>query len=224
MDVFDELNEINVAVITKDGKIQRINFAPLLEKLHIRAKGQRPLIQTPLLLDFMSSLKGSVKSSGKNGISRLQTFLNAYIQENALVTSNDNVTYINDDHDYLVRGGHGEDASDLMFTASDGKTYKLEAKMYWDESSFRASLPNTNFHNADYVCLFFMHDPNYHWAFARKEDNYTEIYRLYDLRDSDPQLFEIRLPGTLSTISINVDKDATDAEVPEEVDYRFFTN
>ena len=85
VDVFDELNEINAQVVIKDGKIQRINFRPFLDTLYDRVS-TKPILRTRNILEFMSSLQGKNKSSGKNGISRLQTFLNAYIQEIALKT------------------------------------------------------------------------------------------------------------------------------------------
>lgn len=221
--VFDELNEINTPTVVKDGKIQRINFQPFLDKLYNRVS-TNPIIRTPNILEFMASLQGKNKSSGKNGISRLQSFLNAYIQESALKSINSSLKFINEDHDFLKRGGHGEDDAEFYFTASDGAVFKLEAKMYWDEASFREKLPTTNFHKADYVCLFFLKDANYRWAFAKKEDNYEKIYRAVDLIETDPQILELRLPNTLTTISFNVDKNSSDTDIPEEVSYRFYNN
>lgn len=222
VDVFDKLDEINTAVVVKDGKIQRINFAPLLDKLYDHNKY---IVKTAPIIEFMSTLVGKVKSSGKNGISRLQSFLNAYIQESALQSNNsDLLQFINNDHDFLERGGHGEDDAEFYFQPQNGKTYKLEAKMYWDESSFRKNLPTTNFHDAEYVCLFFIKDSNYRWAFAKKEDNYEKIYRIIDLAETDPQILELQLPNSLTTISFIVDSEAPDTAIPEEVTYRFYNN
>ena len=65
-DVFDELNEINTPVVIKDGKIQRINFRPFLDALYDRVS-TKPILRTRNILEFMSSLQGKNKSSGKNG-------------------------------------------------------------------------------------------------------------------------------------------------------------
>lgn len=220
--VFDELDELNTAFVMRDDKIQRINFSPLLDDLYI---SKEHILKTAPILDFMASLQGRNKSSGKNGISRLQSFLNAYIQENALRRLNeDTLQFINNDHDFLLRGGHGEDDAEFYFKPQNGLTYKLEAKMYWDEASFRKNLPTTNFHNADYVCLFFIKDSNYHWAFAKKEDNYEKIYRLLELAKTDPHILDIHLQSSLTTISFDIDNNLTDSEVPEEVLYRFYNN
>ena len=223
VDVFDELNEINAQVVIKDGKIQRINFRPFLDTLYDRVS-TKPILRTRNILEFMSSLQGKNKSSSKNGISRLQTFLYFYTQEIALKTLNSSLKFINDDHDFLKRGGHGEDDAEFYFTASDGTVFKLEAKMYWDEKSFRENVSATNFHNADYVCLFFLKDQKYRWAFAKKEDNYEKIYRAVDLAETDPQILELRMPNILTTISFNVDKDSKDSDIPEEIGYRRYNN
>ena len=147
-----------------------------------------------------------------------------YIQEIALKTLNSSLKFINDDHDFLKRGGHGEDDAEFYFTASDGAVFKLEAKMYWDEKSFRENVSATNFHNADYVCLFFLKDQKYRWAFAKKEDNYGKIYRAIDLAETDPQILELKMPNILTTISFNVDKNSQDADIPEEVSYKLYNN
>ena len=222
-DVFDELNEINTSVVIEDGKIQRINFRPFLDTLYDRVS-TKPILRTRNILEFMSSLQGKNKSSGKNGISRLQTFLNAYSQEIALKALNSSLSFINDDHDFLKRGGHGEDSADFSFTASDGAVFTLEVKMYWDETSFRKNVSATNFHDADYVCLFFLKDQKYRWAFAKKEDNYRKIYSAVDLAETDPQILELRMPNMLTTISFNVDKDSQDSDIPDEIGYRFYNN
>ena len=218
--VFDKLDELNTAIVMKDNKIQQLNYEFFLAELRSKSTP----INTRPFLDFMSTLKGKNKSSGKNGISRLQTFLNAYIEESALKHLNPSLRFVNDDHDCLVRYGHGVEAPEFIFTSSSGVEYTIEAKMYWDESSFRRNLPGTNFHNADYVCLFFLKDPKYRWAFAKKEDNYEKIYKIIELAESDPHLLELKLPQRLTTISFNIRPDATDEDVPESVFYRFYTN
>lgn len=218
-DVFDELNELNVPY-TLNNKIQVLNFQPFLDKLHTSKT-----IKTKAILEFMASLKGTNKSGGNNGISRLQTFLNAYAQEMALLSANQNtLQFSKEDHLGLVRGGHGEKDPDFNFYAQDGQIYTIEAKMYWDQKSFEEVRDDTNFHDADYVCLFFIKDSNYRWAFAKKEDNYKKIYRVVDLIETDPQILELRLPNTLTTISFNVDKNSPDTDIPEEVSYNFYNN
>ena len=219
---FDELNELNAPYTLVDGKIQVLNFQPFLDKLFKLKPGP---IKTGALLNFMASLKGSNKSSGNNGISRLQTFLNAYVQEIALISENSDILkFSKEDHLGLVRDGHGEKEPDFNFYSQNGNIYTIEAKMYWDQQSFETAKQDTNFHNADYVCLFFIKDTKFRWAFAKKADNYETIYKLFDLKDSDPQLLELSLPTSLQTISFDIDNKLTDADVPAEITYKFFNN
>lgn len=220
--IYDKLTRLNVAIVSENGKITRINFEPFLRELY--ENNENRLIQTAPIIEFMASLRGKRKSSGSNGVSRLQTFLNAYLQETALETLNASLQFINNDHDFLERGGHGEDDSEFYFTASDGAIYKVEAKMYWNAASFKQNLPNTNFHNADYAIIFFLKDPDFRWAFVRKTDNYEKLYKVADLAESDPHLLEIKLPSKLLTISFAVDSKSLDADIPAEVRYRFYTN
>jgi hypothetical protein len=90
--------------------------------------------------------------------------------------------------------------------------------MFFNEQRFNEWLEKTNFHKADYVCLYFIQ--SHTWALAKKVDNTYVIDN--SLPGSDPRLAGFKFPASLSTIYFKVDRDATDDAVPKEVEYRFY--
>ena len=186
-------------------------------------------IYTASLIKFMQTLSNN-KSAGKNGISRLQHFLNALSQELSLFLANiDTLSFVSKDHYYLLEYGTGTNDPDFYFRPSNGNTYTLEAKMYFSRDSYTKLLATTNFHSADYVIIFIIGTKE--WLISRKIDNYSTLYSIKQLSDTDQQLTELILPEIITTIQFyttdaNTKKlaDRTDAEVPETVYYRTYNN
>ena len=126
----------------------------------LEGRTNKSLYRVDLLLKFMAALTGKNKSGGKNGIARLQYFLNAYIQEQALKNLNrEGLSFAIDDHDGLELAGHGNPEPDFIFKSASGKTFTIDAKIYKNATSCKAISADTNFHNADYA-LAFLKDAN----------------------------------------------------------------
>ena len=186
-------------------------------------------IQTKWLKDFMKTL-GKNKSSGKNGISRLQCFLNALGQELSLLLANiKTLTFVGKDHFDLRMYGTGTDDPDFYFTPSNGNTYTLEAKMYFTRDKYDENKATTNFHKADYVIVFVISTKE--WLISRKIDNYSTLFTVEQLSETDSHLAELTLPDTVTTIQFYVtDSDSTkladrfDDKVPDTVYYNIYTN
>lgn len=177
------------------------------------------------LLSFMATL-GRNKSGGRNGISRLQYFLNAFSQELSLFLANPlKLAFVGDDHFWLRSGGTGTDDPDLNFFANNGNIYTLEAKMYFTDNSYFQSLPTTNFHTATYCIAYIITTGQ--WYFSKKSENYSKLYRVSELMNPDPWLAEINLPTQMTTIQFSVPgaklSDLPDDLVPETVDYKIYT-
>jgi hypothetical protein len=185
------------------------------------------LIFTANLIKFMNTLKGKNKSGGKNGISRLQFFLNAFSEELALLLANNGrLSFVGDDHFYLATGGTGTDDPDFYFTTNSGNTYTIEAKMYFTEESYYEQKKTTNFHAADYCLAFIISTKQ--WRFSRKVDDYDTLYEVSELSKSDPWLEELILPESINTVQFSVQNGIlsklTDAQVPSNVNYIIYTN
>ena len=210
--------EISHKELSIKGKITTLNFQPFLDEL---ASRQRPYISTPALIDFINTL-GKNKSGSKNAIGRLQFFLNAYKQEISLLGVNPSrLSFVIDDHKGLTRGSTGESAADFYFQSANGEKYLIDAKMYYSEVSYFTALASTNFHNADYALIYLI--KNNIWVYARKVDNYSTLYTVDELADSDPWLLEIRFPPSLRLIRFDVTLNASDSQIPEMVAYNFYT-
>lgn len=197
-----------------------VNFENLLNKLRAN---QNKVLKVAALLDFMSTLEGENKTDGKNGIARLQYFLNAYAEEMALLRANIGILEpINDDHDGIVRGGHGENAADFWFNCSNGRRYKIEVKMFWDKDSYFSKLPKTNFHEAHFAIVYLITERR--WYIAKSIDSYTTLTTLDEIIIEFPYLAEINFPTSFTTISFEKGlASKTDAEVYAlgEVSYSF---
>ena len=203
-----------------------LNLSAMWKELFMRSSRT---IYTVWLIQFMQTLSKN-KSAGKNGISRLQHFLNALSQELSLFLANmGTLSFVGKDHYYLLEYGTGTNDPDFYFRPSNGNTYTMEAKMYFSRDSYTKLLGTTNFHNADYVIIFIIGTKE--WLISRKIDNYNTLYSIKQLSDTDPQLTELVLPEIITTIQFyttddNTKKlaDRTDAEVPETVYYRTYNN
>ena len=211
----------------KIGSIQYLYFMGFWQELWTRLANNIHTIITKDLLKFMNTLEGQNKSGGKNGISRLQYFLNAFSQELSLILANlTKLTFVEDDHFWLQSGGHGTNAPDLLFTTSTGKQVTLEAKMYFNKASYNAKAPTTNFHTADYCIAYIIcpEDPlTGRWYFSKKSEGYLKLYSVSEILTTDPWLTELTLPTTLYRTSFWVSganlSDLTDDLVPETVQF-----
>lgn len=214
-----------VTAYTQNGLLI-LNLLAMWKELYNRATRS---IQTKWLKDFMKTL-GKNKSSGKNGISRLQCFLNALSQELSLLLANiKTLTFVGNDHFSLQMYGTGTNDPDFYFTPSNGNTYTLEAKMYFTKEKYNKLKTTTNFHKADYVIVFIIDTKE--WLVSRKIDNYNTLYTIEQLSGTDTHLTELILPDVVTTIQFYVEDgadaklaDRFDDEVPDTVYYNIYTN
>jgi hypothetical protein len=222
--VFTELDNINTSTVSdKFGNITVLNFDQFLAELHRR---QPQEIKTDKLIEFVNTL-GKNKSGGKNAISRLQYFINAYIQEITVREANKGVIeFIGDDHYSLTRGSTGTNKADFYLYGTDGNTYTIDAKIFDSEMSYLNYLSTTNFHDADYALVYLRKAKT--WRFSRKADNYQNLASAIVFLGSDPWLSELKLPRPLRLISFfteNLNKVAfrelCDKDVPKKVNYEF---
>ena len=201
-----------------------IHFEAFLEELKNRVPQQ---IVTKDIITFMTTL-GTNKSGGENAVSRLQFFLNAYIQETSLERLNkDKLVFIGDDHYSLVRGGTGTDEPDFYLYASNNARYTIDVKIYFSEESYYNNLPTTNFHKADYCLAYLIKDKA--WKFSRKLDNYCILEQASTYYKTDNWLNEITLPKNLTLIKFSTDtlsghafSKLINSEVPNVVNYNFY--
>jgi hypothetical protein len=226
-DTFDELDTINAPTSVDElGEINALNFAQFLAVLQNRNPKE---ISTKKLIKFINTL-GKNKSGGNNAISRLQFFLNAYIQELALKSANtDIIEFIGDDHYSLMRGYSGTNAADFYLHANDSNTYTIDAKVFYSESSFieQRQANKINFHNADYCLVYLIQSKS--WRFSRKVDNYNDLSSALVFAGSDPWLSELVLPKPLTLIRFFTKglkssefSKIYDKDVPETVNYEFY--
>jgi hypothetical protein len=226
LNIFDEVGKVNQAVLFDESGFTAINFKQFLVELSAREKKE---ILTEYLINFINTL-GRNKSGGNNAISRLQYFLNAYIQEVELEKENSDILeFIGDDHYFLVKGYKGTDEADFYLHASNGNMYTIDVKIFFSEKRFieQREANNINFHNADY-CLVYLIDSK-GWRFCRKVDGYLSLSTIVVFMGSDPWLSEIKLPKTLTLIKFFTDEltsgefsRLSDIDVPSTVSYTFY--
>ena len=217
-------NNIQEAVSVDSYGFTALYFEPFLNVLKSRVNKS---IETLHVKHFMSTL-GSNKSGGNNGISRLQYFLNAFIQEAALKNlNNDKLAFVGNDHYYLARGGTGTNDPDFYFYPNNGKTYTIDVKIYWSDDKYYENISTTNFHNADYCLAYIINTKT--WKFSRKCEYYAALERTSTYYNTDPWLSEIALPQSLFLIRFFTDElDSTnfrklsDYDLPEKVKYEFY--
>jgi hypothetical protein len=201
-----------------------IHFELFLAELKNRSP---QCIITRDIITFMNTL-GKNKSGGNNAVSRLQFFLNAYIQEISLERLNtDTLVFIGDDHYSLIRGGTGTDDPDFYFYASNNARYTIDVKIYYSEESYYKNLQTTNFHKADYCLVYLIKDKA--WKFSRKLDSYSILEQASTYYKTDPCLNEIILPKNLNLVKFFTDtlsghafSKLIDSDVPNTVNYDFY--
>ena len=228
-DLTDELTqEIEVAnnkmIIDKATIGNFLSFPKFIDELKTR---EIKKIKTPALIEFMSTLQGKNKTGGSNGITRLQYFLNAYLQEFELVLKNKKMNFLGTNHFGLDRNGVGDDKPDLVYKTLNGPrddTY-LEAKIYWNFSSYFEHLEITNFHQADFILIYFISEKQ--WRIAYKNDDYKVLYTKEQIVEKCPWLSDLILPN-FETINFTAKRQSisklSDSEVPLEVNYTFYRN
>lgn len=190
--IFDDLLELNKPFTADELGIYSVTFKPCLEMLFTRDSKQ---ILALHLVAFINTL-GKNKSGGNNAISRFQYFLNAYIQESLAIKANpDRLAFIGGDHHSLVRGHKGTNDADFYFYASNGKTYTIDAKIFFSEESYYKlkEKDGINFHNADYGLVYLIKSKN--WVVCRKTDNYAILQTRAALAGEDAYLSELSLPA-----------------------------
>ena len=223
-DAFTELDTINAPIDSDDYGITTLNYNHFLAELHNRSSYT---IKTTYLIPFINTL-GRNKSGGNNAIARLQYFLNAYIQEIALKSLNsDCLDFISQDHHSLIRGNTGTDDPDFCFFTSQNTAYTIDVKIFYSRAKYDKHKATTNFHKADY-CLVYLIDTKT-WRFGKKSENYSILYATNTLAITDPHLAELKLPDSLTLIRFFTDelnsfqfRAASDADVPEMVNYEFY--
>lgn len=204
--------------------IEKLPFNDFLTYLRSSTKNYFP---TKRLIEFMKTIGGKNKTGGKNGIIRLQYFLNAYIQEISLENLNKNyLSFCGNNHTELIKNSNGDDLPDFIFRSTTAPKAKMsvETKMYIDKESYFKYLFSTNMHNADYIFLYCIKDSA--WYIACKEEDYQNIYSLDEINNKWPWLSVINFPSHLSTFTFYVPaseqnsiklKDLYDLQVPETV-------
>lgn len=202
--------------------MKELDFKWFIEKL----KERNPKIIHPHckggITEFMASLKGENKTPAKNGLKRLQYFLNAYFQEDAVIKANiDKISYNGEGHFALEFGGAGTNPADLILTANNGNKYTIEVKLYMSEGSRQAAFSKTNFHKADYCFLYIISE--HAWYVLKKVDNYNKKYTVDEIKETDPWLSDVRFPS-FEYIKFQVNDDMSDSEVPNAVKYAFGIN
>jgi hypothetical protein len=220
--------------------IAKLAFTAFWRELKERETKEAKSIYIDNLISFMRALGGRNKTGSKNGIGRLAYFLNAFSEELSLWLANQNaLEFIGNDHFELIRGGHGTDDPDCVFTCSNGYKFTLEVKMYYNQESYNKAKIDTNFHKADYCIAFILESKE--WLFSRRADNYNVLYTVEELSDTDPWLAELNLPTCITTVQFSVPgkklNDLTDEEllsaarevvegdiVKREVSFRFYEN
>jgi hypothetical protein len=220
--------------------IVKLAFAAFWRELKARETKEAKTIYINDLIVFMKALTGKNKSGSKNSIGRLAYFLNAFSEEVSLWLANQGkLEFIGNDHFELMRGGHGTDDPDCVFTCSNGYKFTLEVKMYYNQESYNKAKIDTNFHKADYCIAFLLESKE--WLFSLKADNYDVLYTVEALSNTDPWLAEINLPTCITTVQFSVPGkklgDLTDeellaaakkvyvgTEVKNEVNFRFYEN
>lgn len=203
----------------KDNKILVLAYESYLNEL----KTTFPkVISTPELIEFMRSLRGKNKSGSKNGIGRLQYFINAYLQESALVNANPGILdFYGNNHEYLARGESGDDDPDLKLTTDEG-IFKVEVKKYWNQKSYLDHLHSKdgiNFHDSTYALVYLVEGG---WRVTLQREGYEILHFVTDLASTDPWIAFLKLPTKIGNIKFNVDNNFTDDQVPEEVTFALY--
>lgn len=204
------IKEYEPVEYAQDGRILSINLPSFVEALD---RQNNQAINTIRLMDFVKTL-GTNKSGGKNGIFRLQCFINAYLQEQALIEANPGtLKFGNDDHYELTRGSTGTNAPDFIYQDK----YTIDAKINSSIDSYKNLLGTTNCHNADYVLVYLLAESL--WVFAKKSEKYLTLHTVDKLAETDPWLLDLNLPKAFKTFKFMVNRDDTDDQVPETVTY-----
>lgn len=198
-------------------ELKEIDFKKFLQNLELRTKWELTKDEVASIKAFMKTIKGSNKTGAKNGIKRLQYFLNAYIQESTIVAMNSGkIDYFEEGHLSLIQNGHGENAPDLKFSYKN-KMIPVECKMFYSNETYQNFLDagKINFHNASYCFIYFIKDKASVWTKAN--EGFRMLHSVEELVNGD---FFILLPEKLSLINFNAE-NVTDEQIEGPISYSF---
>ena len=211
------------AVFSKDESIFAIHYENWLNKLKEQPAKE---IEVKKFIKFINSMPNN-RAYAANGIGKLQYFLNAAIQEQAVIDANlDLLKFDNDDHDFLIGNYTGTNDSDISLISNP--RCKIELKLFGSLDTFIRMRRKTNFHCAHYVFVYFLNSQC--WQVYKKEDAWSKPYFINQLYDSDPSLRGIKLPKGFEFIRFYTEEvdshnflRLTDKQLPEKVKYEFFS-
>ena len=160
-------------ITVKDGTIKKMELDKFTNYLVNKAAENNGVVYLDSkiiepLLTFAKTLYLKFEG-GRNRLVSLQYFLNAYLQEDALIKANPGVLKYNPDekaHLILKRAGIGTNDPDFKY---NGK--KIDAKMYKNYSSCKYY--KSTFHKAEYGLFYFIEDNA--WGVCSKENDYQTI-------------------------------------------------
>lgn len=209
-------------------RITEIKFSEFDAELRRRQSIGIHTVRTSHLLDFMRTLRGANKSSGKNGISRLQCFVNSAHDEYGFVEADpEHMSFVVDDHDSLKAHGHGYDAPDLKFVDASGNIHSIEIKRYYSTETAANMLSSTNFHAAEICLCLILSD--HMWKVRLQSDNYATLYDVTEASLQLPWISQIKFPSHVTTTRFYISGDSkrlaelTDEQVPETVNFSIKT-
>lgn len=211
------------AVFSKDESIFAIHYENWLNKLKEQPAKE---VEVKKFIKFINSMPNN-RAYAANGIGKLQYFLNAAIQERAVIDANlDLLKFDNDDHDFLIGNYTGTNDSDISLISNP--RCKIELKLFGSLDTFIRMRRKTNFHCAHYVFVYFLNSQC--WQVYKKEDAWSKPYFINQLYDSDPSLRGIKLPKGFEFIRFYTEEvdshnflRLTDKQLPEKVKYEFFS-
>ena len=221
---FDVMRATGGAVFRTDNNgIFAIHYENWLNQLKEQPEYQ---IEAREFVKFINAMPNN-KGYAANGIGKLQYFLNAAIQEQAIVNENANLLkFDSDDHDFLLGNYTGTNDSDISLISNP--RCKIELKLFGSLETFIKMRRKTNFHCAHYVFVYFLNSQC--WQVYKKEDAWNKPYFINQLYDSDPNLRGIKLPKNFEFIRFYTDEvdshnflRLTDKQLPEKVKYEFFS-
>ena len=206
-----------------------INFNSFIRNLQENPGGD---LYLPPYIDFMQTLNNfedddgvtTQKMHAKNSIKWLQKFTNGFMQEINLKFLNPQLSFIENNHEELVRNSTGNNIPDFKFTLG-GEEFTLEAKIYSSRQNFEDIQYGKSFHGAKFVLGFCLDDGNYYWRVRINNDVYS--YSPTIARDEvNPELAKligwIKLPSHQTMLRIQVSSNATDDQLPETAKYIFW--
>lgn len=197
-----------------------MDMCAFVQELYERSINGETSFKTINILSFMRTVKGNNNTKVKNGVKKLQYFLNACIQEYLMLKYNaSSLCFIRDDHRFLKANSFGADVPDFFLMKNGQKVCKLEAKMFYSTSTYLSTYTTINFHKADYVAVYVIDERA--WYFSRKIDNYSELYKQDALIGQHSEEVKKLVLPKVPRVFFDVSESAVDKDVPEFVNFKF---